>query len=348
MTLALSYEKAGVDINAADRAKEQMSSWVARGDSRVLNQLGAFASLFAVPFKEYRDPVLVLKTEEPGTKQKLAIQHGRVESLAYDLINHLINDIAVMGATPLSVQDAIICGKLEPEIVTGMVKAIAKACREQECTLTGGETSEQPGVLEAGTYVLTASVVGIAEREHIIDGAKIKAGDKVLAIASNGLHTNGYSLVRKLLSNDPALAQRPVDGSTFLDVVLRPHLCYYQALRGLYTNSGLHGLAHITGGGIEGNLNRIIPAGLQAVIDLSSLNIPTVMRVIHDTAEATDKDMLRTFNMGVGIAAVVSAGDASAIQQHLTEHGCECYPIGEIVESSNEAKIRFMSALSWK
>ncbi len=347
--MALSYEKAGVNISAADRAKEQMSSWVARGDSRVLNQLGAFASLFAVPFKDYRDPVLVLKTEEPGTKQKLAIQHGRVESLAYDLINHLINDIAVMGATPLSVQDAIICGKLEPEIVTGMVRAIAKACREQECTLTGGETSEQPGVLEAGTYVLTASVVGIAEREHIIDGAKIKAGDKVLAIASNGLHTNGYSLVRKLLSNDPKLAQRPVDGSTFLDVVLRPHVCYYQALRGLYTNADLHGLAHITGGGIKGNLCRVIPAGLQAVIELSSLKIPAVMRVIRETAEATDADMLRTFNMGTGIAAVVSAGSVEAVQEHLAKHGCESYLIGEIVQTSADAqaKIRFKGSLRW-
>lgn len=345
--MALSYEKAGVNISAADRAKEQMSSWVARGDSRVLNQLGAFASLFAVPFKEYRDPVLVLKTEEPGTKQKLAIQHGRVESLAYDLINHLINDIAVMGATPLSVQDAIICGKLEPEIVTGMVKAIAKACREQECTLTGGETSEQPGVLEAGTYVLTASVVGIAEREHIIDGAKIKAGDKVLSIASNGLHTNGYSLVRKLLSNDPALAQRPVDGSTFLDVVLRPHVCYYQALRGLYANASLHGLAHITGGGIEGNLNRIIPAGLQGVIDLPSLRVPAVMRVIREVAEATDKDMLRTFNMGVGIAAVVSPEAAASIEDHLSKHGCESYMIGEIAQSSEDTKIGFKGSLRW-
>ena len=345
--MALSYEKAGVDINAADRAKEQMSSWVAQGDSRVLNQLGAFASLFAVPFKEYRDPVLVLKTEEPGTKQKLAIQHGRVESLAYDLINHLINDIAVMGATPLSVQDAIICGKLEPETVTGLVRAIAKACREQECTLTGGETSEQPGVLEAGTYVLTASVVGIAEREHIIDGSKIKPGDKVLSIASNGLHTNGYSLARTLLSNDPALAQRPVDGGTFLDAILLPHLCYYKALRGLYTNPSLHGLAHITGGGIEGNLNRIIRAGLQAVIDLTALRIPAVMRVIRQAAEATDKDMLRTFNMGVGIAAVIGADAVQTVQDHLTGHGCESYLIGEIVQSSDDAKIQFKGALAW-
>src|SRR5262249_51301014 len=308
-----------------------MSTWVARGDSRVLNQLGAFASLFAVPFKEYRDPVLVLKTEEPGSKQKLAIEHGRVESLACDLVHHLINDIAVMGATPLSVQDAIICGKLEPEVVTAMVRAIAGACREQECTLTGGETSEQPGVLEPGTYVLTASVVGIAEREHIIDGAKIRAGDKVLALASNGLHTNGYSLVRKLLSQDPALARRTVDGSTFLDLVLRPHLCYYKALRGLYQNQGLHGLAHITGGGIEGNLCRIIPSPLQAVIDLSSLKMPAVMRVIRESAEATDQDMLRTFNMGVGIAAVVEADAMQAIQEHLKKHGCESYLIGKVV-----------------
>jgi len=345
--LALSYEKAGVDINAADRAKQQMSTWVARGDSRVLNQLGAFASLFAVPFKEYRDPVLVLKTEEPGSKQKLALEHGRVESLAYDLVNHLINDIAVMGATPLSVQDAIICGKLEPDVVTGMVRAIAAACREQECTLTGGETSEQPGVLESGTYVLTASVVGIAEREHIIDGARIKAGDKVLAVASNGLHTNGYSLVRKLLNQDPGLGQRAVDGSTFLDVVLRPHLCYYKALRGLYQNAGLHGLAHITGGGIEGNLCRIIPSGLQAVIDLPSLKVPQVMRVIRESAESTDQDMLRTFNMGAGVTAVAEGSAVKTIQEHLQKHGCESYLIGAVLENAGDARIRFTGSIAW-
>jgi len=262
-------------------------------------------------------------------------------------VNHLINDIAVMGATPLSVQDAIICGKLEPEIVTGMVRAIATACREQECTLTGGETSEQPGVLEPGIYVLTASVVGITEREHIIDGARIVAGDKVLAIASNGLHTNGYSLVRKLLSNDPSLARRPMDGSTFLDVALRPHLCYYKALRGLFPNSGLHGLAHITGGGIEGNLCRIIPAGVEAVIDLSSLKVPTIMRTIRQAADSTDADMLRTFNMGVGVAAVVAADQARAITDHLHKQGCDTFPIGEIAETTGETRIRFAGSITW-
>ncbi len=346
--MTLSYRGAGVDIAAAERAKQAMSAWVAQGDERVLNRLGAFASLFEARFPGYREPVLVLKTEEPGSKQKLALQHGRVISLCQDLIHHLINDVAVMGGSPLSVQDAIICGQLEPDVVTAMVQALAEACRAQDCTLTGGETSEQPGVLEPGTYVLTASVVAVAEKSQVIDGSRVRAGDLVLVLPSSGLHTNGYSLVRKLLERDPALAQREVAGESFLEAVLRPHRCYFQALRGLFPGGQLHGLAHITGGGLEGNVRRIVPAGVQVRLDLERLRVPPVFRAVRDAASADDDEMLRAFNLGAGLVALVGAEDVQPVKAHLAAAGCEAYEMGDVLARGEDAPpVSFVGHLAW-
>jgi phosphoribosylformylglycinamidine cyclo-ligase len=336
----LSYKSAGVDISVADAAKQDMAESLRTTDARVLNGLGAFASLFDGVFPEYQHPVLVQKMEEPGSKQKLAFQHGRVTSLCYDLVNHLINDIAVMGATPLAVQDVIICGKLEREKVTEIVAGIAAACREQGCTLTGGETSEQPGVLEPGTYVLAASVLGVVDRDQVIDGSRIRAGDTVLAVASSGLHTNGYSLVRALLAQHPEVETADVSGQSFLDAIMTPHRCYFQALRGLFPRPELHGLAHITGGGIEGNLSRVIPAGLSALIELDRLRVLPVFDHIRTVGHVEDADMLRTFNLGVGLVMVVEAGAAEAMQAHLSAHGCEAYPIGTVAPGDRAVQLR--------
>lgn len=344
----LSYAAAGVDIAAADSAKAAMAASLETNDRRVLNRIGAFATLFDASFPGYREPVLVLKTEEPGSKQKLAFQQGRVESLGHDLVNHLINDIIVMGAHPLSVQDAIICGHLDGAAVNRIVAGIAEACRAQECTLTGGETSEQPGVLEEGTYILVASAVGVAERSKIIDGARIAVGDRVLAVASNGLHTNGYSLVRALLARHPALAGVDVDGESFMDVILRPHRPYYLAMRDLFDVPGLHGMAHITGGGIAGNLRRIIPAGLRATIDLAALHPPAVFRVIREWGGMDDADMLRTFNLGAGLTIVVAPGAVAATREHLARHGCASAVIGEIAAASDDGgPVEFLNSLAW-
>ena len=345
----LSYAAAGVDIAAADAAKEAMVTSLETADSRVLNRLGAFATLFDASFPGYQHPVLVLKTEEPGSKQKLALAHDRVESLCHDLVSHLINDIIVMGAHPLSVQDAIICGHLDGPIVNRLVAGLAEACRAQGCSLTGGETSEQPGVLDEGTYILVANAVGVVERAQIIDGTKIASGDQVIAIASNGLHTNGYSLVRALLARDPDLAQADVEGETFLDVILRPHRPYYAAVRDLFTHAGLHGLAHITGGGIEGNLRRIIPAALQAQIDLSALHPPAVFGVIRERGAVEDADMLRTFNLGAGLLVVAAPDAVAAITAHLTAQGYASNVIGEIVPAAETAarRVAFTGAIAW-
>ena len=338
-----SYASAGVDIDNADQTKREMARSLETNDARVLNKIGAFATLFDGHFPEYQHPVLVLKSEEPGSKQKLAFAHGHYESLCYDLVNHLINDIIVMGAHPLSMQDVIVCGKLEKDVITRVVDAMAAACRAQECTLTGGETSEQPGVVPAGTYVLTASVVGVAEKSQIIDGSTIRAGDQVLAVASNGLHTNGYTLVRALLDAQPDLAEVDVEGERFLDVILRPHLCYYRAVRDLYASDALRGMAHITGGGVRDNLSRVLPADLDAQIDLGAFEIPAIFRTLHERGQLDPADMVRTFNMGVGLALVVAADSAEQTIQHLAAHDCHAYPIGAIV--AGEKKVHYSGQL---
>ncbi|MFN8539671.1 MAG: phosphoribosylformylglycinamidine cyclo-ligase [Thermomicrobiales bacterium] len=345
----LSYAQAGVDIAAADAAKAAMAASLETSDRRVLNRIGAFATLFDGRFPGYTDPVLVLKTEEPGSKQKLAFAHDRIEGIGHDLVNHLINDIIVMGAEPLAVQDAIICGHLDGAVVNRIVASIAEACRLQGCTLTGGETSEQPGVIEAGTYILVANVVGVVERSKIIDGATMQAGDRVLAVASNGMHTNGYSLVRALLARDASLESAPVDGETFLDVILRPHRPYYTAVRDLFAEPGLHGMAHITGGGIEGNLRRIVPEGLRADIDLTQLRPPTIFHVIRERGNVEDADMLRTYNLGAGLLMVVAPELLERAQAHLARQGYESTAIGEIVVSEDPAagKVAFTGKIGW-
>jgi len=345
MNEELSYAKAGVDIDVTDAAKRQMSKSIDVGDPRVLNQMGAFASLLEGKFEGIDHPILVFKTEEPGSKQKLAFDLGCLPSIAYDLVNHLINDVMVMGAKPLYMQDCIVCGEINPDIVTELVANMASACQEQGCTLVGGETSVQPGVLPKGVYILSASAIGVVDKDRIIDGSAIAEGDIVLGIPSNGLHTNGYTLVRKILERNPELKTWPVDGTTFLDVIMRPHTCYYQVARGLFQSRSLKGLSHITGGGIQDNLNRILPSSLDAAINLPALRVPEVFKIIREAGKVSDPDVLRTFNMGVGLAVVCSPSEKEQVISHFSAQGCAAYPIGEIVRGSG--KVCFQGSLNW-
>ena len=334
----LSYEKAGVSIDNADAAKKKMAETMATRDPRILHRPGAFASLFDASFPGIREPVLVMKTEEPGSKQKIAFANGRASSIAYDMINHLIDDIIVVGAQPVAVQDCIVCGKLQKEVVLELVQAINDACRQNDCFLIGGETSEQPGVLEAGTYILSSSIVGVVEKSKIIDGAKIVKGDVVVAVPSNGLHTNGYSLVRALLAANAGLEKEVntneiAKQETFLDAILKPHTCYYPAFKGLFADNvggRLHGIAHITGGGIAGNLNRILPENLDATIDATALRILPVFKRIKALGNVPESDMLRTFNCGIGMTIVCTADGADAVIRHVRGFHMEAYRIGTI------------------
>ncbi len=360
--MSLSYEKAGVSIDTADAAKKQMAETMdgsgtgSKGrDPRILHRPGAFASLFDASFPGIKEPVLVMKTEEPGSKQKIAFAHNRPASIAYDMIHHLIDDIIVVGAQPLAVQDCIVCGKLQKEVVLELVAAINDACRQNDCSLTGGETSEQPGVLEVGTYILSSSIVGVVEKSKIIDGQKIQKGDTVLAVPSNGLHTNGYSLVRALIAQHPSLLHETITNEhnqpeTFLDAILKPHTCYYQPFKALFTtrdgdDGGLHGIAHITGGGIAGNLNRILPNHLDALIDAPSLRILPLFKRIQQLGQVPESDMLKTFNCGIGMTIVCSPTAAAPITQHLATFNLNAYPIGTI--TTGHATVHYAGQASW-
>ncbi len=346
MMKKLSYKTAGVDIDTANDAKKRMAGILKSENARVMNTVGAFASLFDGSFPEYKHPVLVLKTEEPGSKQKIAFQHDSIETICQDLVGHLVNDAIVMGAKPLSVQDCIVCGKMDKDTIIRIVKAMSEACKENGCVLTGGETSEQPGVVEPGTYILTASIVGVVEKENIIDGSAIEEGDTVIALASSGIHTNGFSLVRKVMEAAPEILNEKVVGKTFIEAILTPHRCYYNALSELFGQRGLTGLAHITGGGIKENLNRILPGDLGATIDLAKIRILPIFKTLKEFGNLEDEDMLRTFNMGVGITAVVRKEFADEAMAHFKQFDIAAYEIG-VIGKGNKT-VEFTGNLQWE
>ncbi len=332
--------KYDVNIDLANETKQAMAKALETSDERVLNKIGAFSSLYDIKFQEYENPVLVLKTEEPGSKQLIAAQYNKLENVSYDMINHLINDCIVMGAKPLTVQDAIICGKMDKEDINKIVKSIADACKKQECVLTGGETSEQPGVLSPGTYILTSSIVGIVEKDKIIDGSKIEEGNVVIALESSGIHTNGYTLVRKIMKEYPQILEEEINGKTFIDIILEPHRCYYKALKDLFDKNWITGLAHITGGGICENLNRILPNNLSASIDATKYQILDIFKLLKNTADISEKEMLRTFNLGVGLTVVAKKEYAKDIIKHMKSKKINAYIIGEITKGNKDVVVK--------
>lgn len=341
---SLSYSKAGVDITYTDAIKSEMAKHLETKDRKVLNGVGPFASLYDISFPEIKNPVLVLKSEEPGSKQKLAMEYGYTESICHDMINHLVNDIIVMGAKPLAVLDTIVCGNAEKDTIISFVKGISEACKNNECSLVGGETSIQPQVVDNGVYILTSSIAGIVEKDDIVDGTKILENDVILAVASNGLHTNGYSLVRLLMDKMPQIKLDKVDGETFIEKIMKPHTPYYTALKDLFGKSFLNGMAHITGGGIEGNLSRIIPDGLCAKIDLSKIKPLSIFKYIKVNGSISDSEMLSTFNCGVGFIIVTSYKYKDSVKKHIKKF-YDCYEIGNIVK--NNYKIDFYNKINW-
>lgn len=340
----LTYRKAGVDISYTDIIKKEMAGVLHSSDERVLGRMSQFAALYDIKFDDITDPILVLKAEEPGSKQKLAMKYGYTESICHDMVNHLVNDIAVMGARPLAVLDTIVCGSAEKDTIKSIVKGIADACRENECSLVGGETSIQPGVLESGIYILTASIAGIVDRSHIIDGTKISDGDRVLAVASNGLHTNGYSLVRMLMEQMPQITEEKIGGETFLDVIMRPHTPYFKSIREICQLPNVTGMAHITGGGIAGNLPRIIPEGLCAQIDLDKIQMPAIFGYIKSNGNIADEEMLSTFNCGVGLVITVQKKHLDFVKNQMLK-GHNCYEIGEV--TFGKTKVEFKNTIRW-
>jgi phosphoribosylformylglycinamidine cyclo-ligase len=332
------YAEAGVDVDAAEQLVDRFAS-LARSARRpeVLADIGPFAGLFALG-GGYRDPVLVASTDSVGTKVKLAALAGRYDTVGHDLVNHCVNDILTSGALPLFFLDYIGNTGLTDDAKADLVRGCVEACREAGCALLGGETADMPGTYRDGDFDLVGFVVGVVERDSVIDGSAISAGDVLLALPSDGLHTNGYSLVRRIfrigIDEDPAAERGRFDKNypglegTLGDALLKPHRSYLAGLRPVLPR--LHGIAHITGGGIPGNLPRILPDGLGAAIDRAAWHVPAIFRIIQEAGGIDEEEMFRVFNMGLGVIVAVSRDDADAVLAALPE----ATAVGEVIEGN--------------
>jgi phosphoribosylformylglycinamidine cyclo-ligase len=339
----LSYRAAGVDIDAAARAMRGISDLVrSTATPDTLSGLGSFGGLYRVP-SGMRSPVLVASTDGVGTKLKLAFMTGRHDTVGEDLVNHCVNDILVQGAQPLFFLDYIGLGTLEPGTVEALVEGIARGCRTNGCALLGGETAEMPDFYAPGEYDLAGTIVGVVEEGAVIDGSAIREGDVILALASTGLHTNGYSLARKVVFERMGLAPDdpfPGEQGSVADVLLRVHRSYLPALRGPVEQGLIRGLAHITGGGLLDNLPRILPSGLDALIDRSTWTVPVLFQTLQREGRIDDAEMFRAFNMGIGMVAVVSDDNADHVLAALRAAGETAWAVGGIVAGSQQVRLQ--------
>ena len=332
----MDYKHSGVDIDAGNaavqRIKELARSTFTPG---VLSEIGSFGGLFRLDTARYRDPVLVASADGVGTKLKVAFLSGRHDTVGCDLVNHCVNDILVQGARPLFFLDYLATGKLSPEVAAEIVAGIARACRENGCALLGGETAEMPGFYGEGEYDLAGFIVGVVERDRVIDGRSIRPGDRLIGIPSSGLHTNGYSLARRIVFNRLNLTVDsfvPELGSTVGDALLTVHRSYLPLIGPLLDEGRLLGLAHITGGGITDNLPRILPPGAEARIDCAAWTVPSIFRFLQQVGEVPVEDMYRTFNMGIGLIAACRKEDAGGLLASLVAAGEPgARVIGEII-----------------
>src|SRR5216683_168196 len=320
----ITYAFSGVDIAAAGAAKELMKEAVrATHGPEVLAGMGAFAGVFNLgSFRQMRQPALVASTDGVGTKTLLAAQAGRFATIGYDLVNHSVNDLLTQGARPLFFMDYLAMGKLDPVIAATIVQSVAAACQEAGCALLGGETAEMPDVYLPGAFDLAGTIVGSIERDEIIgSGQDIATGDILLGLPSSGLHTNGYSLARRVLAPYALATIFPELGEPLVDALLRPHRCYLREIQALreHWDITIKGLAHITGGGFEGNIPRILPVGLQAVIETGAWNVPPIFELLGRLGQVPRQEMYRTLNMGVGMVLVVSPEVAVHARRVLPE-----------------------------
>ena len=329
----ISYRDAGVDIDAGNRLVDLIKPVAERTRREgVLTGLGGFGALFQIPPGRYRDPVLVSGTDGVGTKLKLAWQLGRHDTIGIDLVAMCANDILVAGAEPLFFLDYFATGKLDLDTARAVVEGIGHGCELAGCALIGGETAEMPGLYGDGEYDLAGFCVGVVERDEILDGSRVRAGDRLIGIASSGPHSNGYSLIRKLIEVSGADLHQPFHGTTLGEALLAPTRIYVKPVRRLMAKMRLHALAHITGGGLLENIPRVLPAHLKADIDGRAWPRPPVFQWIQETAALPDEEMYRTFNCGVGMVVVVNKCDAPRALRHLQEAGETAWDIGVVAE----------------
>jgi phosphoribosylformylglycinamidine cyclo-ligase len=340
----MKYSDAGVSIEKATAATEKIKQ-LARStfNERTLSEIGSFGGMFDGAFPNLRQPVLVASADGVGTKLKIAFLTETHNTVGRDLVNHCVNDILVQGARPLFFLDYIATGVLAPDVVAGIVEGITVGCRENNCVLLGGETAEMPGFYAEGEYDVAGFIVGVVDRTKVIDGRDITAGDVLLALPSVGLHTNGYSLARKLffeVAGYRAETNIPELNQTVGEALLEEHKSYLRPLEGLLDAGLIKGLAHITGGGLTDNVPRILPEGTSVAIKRDTWPALPVFKLMQGIGHVSDTEMFRTFNMGVGMVIISSATAADAIKSHLKERGESVYEIGRVIEGNREVVIK--------
>jgi phosphoribosylformylglycinamidine cyclo-ligase len=337
---AMDYRSAGVDIDAAEDAKERYRRLVeSTRTGGAVGAFGSFGGLFRAPTGD--NPLLVASADGVGTKIKVAIESGRHDTIGHCLVNHCVNDILAQGAVPLFFLDYVAFGVLDPAVAEAIVSGVAAGCRENACALIGGETAEMPGLYTAPDYDLAGFIVGTVEESAALGPDRVRAGDTIIAFESTGLHTNGYSLARRIVSERMALSVHDAfpgeDGATVADVLLRVHRSYLAIIRPHLQR--VHAIAHITGGGIPGNLNRALPDSLDAVVRTGSWNVPNVFRQLGDAGGVSLDEQFRAFNMGVGLMALVDHVDAGALLESAAQAGVRGWVAGEVVPGSGTVRL---------
>ncbi|MCX7834117.1 MAG: phosphoribosylformylglycinamidine cyclo-ligase [Ignavibacteria bacterium] len=330
--MKLSYKLAGVDIKKADEFIGNISYLVKKTfDKSVLHGIGNFGAFYKLDFKKFKNPVLVSSIDGVGTKIKLAILAKKFDTIGEDLVNHCVNDIAVCGATPLFFLDYYATGKLDPKIATEIIKGLIRGCYNNKVSLIGGETAEMPGIYLKDDFDLAGAIVGIAEKNKILNKKNVKKGDLLIGIASNGLHTNGYSLVRKIFDSKQKLFRRYASlESRLIEELLKVHKSYLQIIQKSINRFKINSISHITGGGILGNTKRVVPNNLSIKIDWKSWQVPEIFRIIQKEGNVSDADMRRTFNLGIGIIFIISKNILDKYTSFLKTEMQDYFIIGEI------------------
>lgn len=331
--MAYTYKSAGVDIAAGDETVKKIKKHAkSTFNQNVLSNIGLFGAFYKLDLKKYKNPVLVSSVDGVGTKLKIAIQMNTHDTIGQDLVNHCVNDIAVCGAKPLFFLDYLAFGKLDPEKAEQIIKGFSIACRLNGCALIGGETAEMPGLYEQDDYDMSGTIVGIADKKYLIDGKEIKRGDVLIGFSSNGLHTNGYSLARKILLEKYSLDTVPEGFSKSIgEELLKVHKSYYKLITQLKYNVNIKGFSHITGGGIIGNTIRIIPKGLSLEIFWNNWKQPKIFELIQTSGEVEDEEMRKVFNLGIGLIAVVSKKDVKKTVTAAKKMREKSIIVGEVV-----------------
>ena len=341
---SLNYKSAGVDIAAGNTLVERIKPIAAKTRTAgVMSGLGGFGSMFELPLDRYKHPILVSGTDGVGTKLKLAVELNQHNTIGIDLVGMCVNDIIVQGAESLFFLDYFATGKLDVDTATSVVEGIGKGCELAGAALVGGETAEMPGMYADGEYDLAGFCVGIVEKEAIIDGSKVSAGDKLIGIASSGPHSNGYSLIRKIIERSNISLAETLEGKPLAEHLLEPTRIYVKPLLELIKTVPVHAMAHITGGGITENLPRVLPDDLSASIDLNAWQFPAIFQWLQEQGNVSLANMLTTFNCGIGMIVCVAAEDAGTTIEILNEQGEQAFAIGEIVITPNKNQVDYHS-----